>query len=40
MIMPAPFFPAPSQEYKNDRPLKRQELIDSKSDVNHLFEVK
>ena len=29
MIMPAPFFPGPSQEYENDRPLKRQEFIDA-----------
>ena len=29
MIMPAPFFPGPSKEYENDRPLKRQEFIDA-----------
>ena len=29
MIMPAPFFPGPSQEYENDRPLKRQEFINA-----------
>ena len=29
MIMPAPFFPGPSKEYENDRPLSRQEFIDA-----------
>ena len=28
MIMPAPFFPGPSKEYENNRPLNRQEFID------------
>ena len=29
MIMPAPFYPGPSKEYENGKPMVRQEFIDA-----------